>query len=175
VPGRKNLYPSHQWYKNRLAAKQRIRVELGCIKDYQLKKLFRSTQNNGQKDYSILQKIECRLDIVLYRLGFSNSIHCSHQFINHGYIRVNGIRTRSKNIILERGDCIDIEPRYWETVSKKIKTFLREKPFFSPPPMYLETNYKLLTSTLLKEPKLTDLYYNTILDIESTKYFYKRG
>jgi len=173
---KKSLYPSQQWYKYRLSAKQKVKGEFGFIKDQQLKALFRqsdiSINSNSSGTMGIL---ESRLDLIIYRMGFAESLFKAHQLINHGFIFVNGIKTHSKSFNVKKGYSIEINPKYWDLVFKEVHLRLKKDSIFLPAPKYLEINYKLLSGILLENPTSSDLHYFTPMDIESTKDFYTRG
>lgn len=171
---KKNLYPSQQWYRNRLSAKQRMKGEFGFIKDQQLKTLFKQPNTNNNS-YTVVEILESRLDLIVYRMGFSESLFKAHQLINHGFIFVNGIKTYSKSFNVKKGDCIEINPKYWDLVSKEIHSRLAKGYIFMPPPKYLEINYKLLMGILLENPRALELHYFTPMDTESARDFYTRG
>lgn len=171
---KKNLYPSQQWYRNRLSAKQKVKGEFGFIKDQQLKTLFRQSNINNNSS-AVVEILESRLDLIIYRMGFSESLFKAHQLINHGFILVNGIKTYSKSFTVKKGDYIEINPKYWNLVFKEIHSRLTKGSIFMPAPKYLEINYKLLMGILLENPTTSDLHYFTPMDMESAKDFYTRG
>jgi|TARA_B100001175_G_scaffold207686_1_gene176254 small subunit ribosomal protein S4 len=173
---KRSLYPSQQWYKYRLSAKQKVKGEFGFIKDQQLRKLFKQP-DIGINDNSLntIQILETRLDLILYRMGFAESLFKAHQLINHGFVLVNGIKTHSKSFNVKKGDFIEINPRYWDLVFKEVHSRFKKNSIFMPAPKYLEINYKLLMGILLENPTSSDLHYFTPLDIKSAKDFYTRG
>ena len=68
---KKSLYPTHLNYKQRLSAKQMFRATYGFINDQQLKNIFiQAKKSKGLTNLTVLQKLETRLDILLYRVGF---------------------------------------------------------------------------------------------------------
>lgn len=173
---KKSLYPSQQWYKYRLNAKQKMKGEFGFIKDRQLRRLFKQS-DTGVKDNSLntIQILESRLDLILYRMGFAESLFKAHQLINHGFIFVNGIKTYSKSFNVKKGDLIEINPEYWDLVFKEVHSRFKNNSIFMPAPKYLEINYRLLIGILLENPISSDLHYFTPMDIKSAKDFYTRG
>ena len=72
---KKSLYPTHLNYKQRLSAKQMFRAIYGFMNDQQLKNIFiQAKKSQGLTNLAVLQKLETRLDILLYRAGFATSI-----------------------------------------------------------------------------------------------------
>ena len=102
---KKSLYPTHLNYKQRLSAKQMFRAIYGFINDQQLKNIFiQAKKSKGLTNLAVLQKLETRLDILLYRVGFATSVFEARQYINHGYFLVNSKQVFDKNISLSVGD-----------------------------------------------------------------------
>jgi small subunit ribosomal protein S4 len=173
---KKSLYPSQQWYKYRLSAKQKVKGNFGFIKNQQLKTLFKQSNISINNDFlSPVRILESRLDLIIYRIGFAESLFKAHQLINHGFIFVNGVKTHSKSFTVKKGDFIEINPKYWNLVFKEIHLRLKKDSIFILAPKYLEVNYKLLMCILLENPTPLDLHYFTPMDIESAKDFYTRG
>lgn len=77
-------------YGLQLLEKQRLRAYYGVLekqfRNY-VKKAEKSKESTG---IALIQMLECRLDNVVYRLGFANSIRQARQMVVHGHILVNG-------------------------------------------------------------------------------------
>ena len=77
-------------YGLQLLDKQRLRAYYGVLekqfRNY-VKKAEKSKESTG---VALIQMLECRLDNVVYRLGFANSIRQARQMVVHGHILVNG-------------------------------------------------------------------------------------
>lgn len=73
-----------------------------------VKHAIKSKENTGE---TLLSSLECRLDNLVYKMGFAGSIRQGRQMVNHGHISVNGKK-------------IDI-PSYGVKVGEEIS--LREK------------------------------------------------
>ena len=77
-------------YGIQLLEKQRLRSYYG-IRERQfsnyVKKALADKELTG---YTLIKKLECRLDNLVYRLGFAHSIAQARQMVVHGHILVNG-------------------------------------------------------------------------------------
>ena len=71
-------------YGLQLLEKQRLRAYYGVLekqfRNY-VKKAEKSKESTG---VALIQMLECRLDNVVYRLGFANSIRQARQMVVHG-------------------------------------------------------------------------------------------
>ena len=76
----------------------------------------RSDMKKGVTGTNLLMLLECRLDNVVYRLGFSNSRAQARHFVTHSHFLVNGKKVNIPSYIIKLGDIIGIRER-----SKEIK------------------------------------------------------
>ena len=52
--------------------------------------------------------LECRLDVVLWRMRFASSVLEGGVLVNHGHIFVNGHKCRVRSFLLSSGDFIEV-------------------------------------------------------------------
>ena len=52
-----------------------------------------------------------RLENVVFRLGFANSIPSARQFVNHGHVLVNGKRVNIPSFACKPGDIITVKEK----------------------------------------------------------------
>ncbi len=64
----------------------------------------------GLTGLTLLQTLECRLDNVVYRLGYADSRAQARNLVTHGHFNVNGRRTDVPSMILTPGDAIEVRP-----------------------------------------------------------------
>lgn len=69
-----------------------------------IKKAIKAKSKTMDKFISVL---ESRIDIILYRAGFVNSLHMARQLINHGYISINSKRV-FRITLVKAGDIITL-------------------------------------------------------------------
>ena len=73
--------------------------------------------------FALIKLLECRLDNLVYRLGFANSIRQARQMVVHGHILVNGKKVDIPSYLVKAGDVITIKSRsneYLKTVMSTI-------------------------------------------------------
>ena len=98
---KKSLYPTHLNYKQRLSAKQMFRATYGFINDQQLKNIFiQAKKSKGLTNLTVLQKLETRLDILLYRyeLHFNflkRKKFKQNKYFNKMFLKFENVRCRS--------------------------------------------------------------------------------
>ena len=72
------------------------------------KKAARKTGSTGE---NLLKLLECRLDNVVYRMGFGSTRAEARQLLSHKSILVNGLIVNIPSYILSEGDVIQIRDK----------------------------------------------------------------
>lgn len=142
-------------YGRALKLKQRLINFYGSLKNFQFKQnLLKGRKCKKYTFSSFINKLESRLDILLFRSNFVLTIYEARQLINHKKVLVNQQINSKPSTILNPQDII-----YCNTI-KKIKTTVKKVPFiFKYCPKYLHINYKTLEIGLYKTPKLKFLSF----------------
>ena len=98
-------------YGLQLLEKQRLRPYYGVLekqfRNY-VKKAEKSKESTG---VALIQMLECRLDNVVYRLGFANSIRQARQMVVHGHILVNGKKVDIPSFAVQVGDEVSLREK----------------------------------------------------------------
>ncbi len=106
-------------YGQQLREKQKIRRIYGTL-ERQFRKVFAEAERQkGQTGENLLKLLECRLDAVVYRMGFGASRAESRQVVRHNGILVNGKRINIPSYLVRPGDVVQL--------SDSAKTQLRTK------------------------------------------------
>ncbi len=96
-------------YGTQLQAKQRVKYIYGIL-EKQLRKLFElsksSSMSTGQ---ALLINLECRLDNVVYRLGWASTRAAARQLVSHNHILVNDKKMNIPSYSVKEGDLIKIK------------------------------------------------------------------
>ena len=79
-------------YRIRLQEKQKLRYNYGVTEKQLLSYVRQARRAKGPTGELLLQKLEMRLDNIVYRLGFAPTIRAARQYVSHGLIQVNGKR-----------------------------------------------------------------------------------
>ena len=98
-------------YGLQLLEKQRLRAYYGVLekqfRNY-VKKAEKSKESTG---VALIQMLECRLDNVVYRLGFANSIRQARQMVVHGHILVNVKKVDIPSFAVQVGDEVSLREK----------------------------------------------------------------
>jgi small subunit ribosomal protein S4 len=107
-------------YGTQLREKQKVKRIYGL-----LEKQFRLTfgeaeRQKGVTGETLLNRLESRLDTVVYRAGFANSRNEARQLVLHGHFSVNGIKANTPSYVLRPGDIVTLREK-----SKKIDRIVK--------------------------------------------------
>jgi small subunit ribosomal protein S4 len=95
-------------YKKQLIEKQKLRYTYG-ITEKQLRRYVKeSIERSGQPAAVLVERLESRLDNVIYRMGLVKTRRMARQVVSHGHIVVGGKRFTVPSHEVKTGDIITI-------------------------------------------------------------------
>ena len=98
-------------YSAQLREKQKLKRIYG-LQERQFRGFFgKAERRAGITGEHLLKLLECRLDNVVYRLGFASSRKEARQLVNHGHLLVNGRKTDIPACIVKPGDVVEVRQR----------------------------------------------------------------
>ncbi len=96
-------------YSIGLNEKQKLRYTYGMT-EKQFRRTFEQAKRaNGVTGEVFIQKLEGRLDNVIYRLNLAKTRSAARQFVNHGHIKVNGHKVDIASYAVQPGDEIEVK------------------------------------------------------------------
>jgi small subunit ribosomal protein S4 len=113
-----------QAYGVQLREKQKVKRMYGVL-ERQFRNYFaNAARKKGITGANLLQMLECRLDNVVYRLGFAFSRSAARQLVAHGHILVNGRRVDVPSALVKAGATVSLkeESRKNETIKMCLDT-----------------------------------------------------
>lgn len=94
-----------------LREKQKVKRIYGVL-ERQFRMYFdRANRAKGATGHNLLQRLERRLDNVVYRLGFGDSRNEARQLVLHSHFLVNGKVVNIPNTILKANDIVTVRPK----------------------------------------------------------------
>jgi small subunit ribosomal protein S4 len=98
-----------QAYGVQLREKQKVKRMYGVL-ERQFRNYFAdAARKKGITGSNLLQMLECRLDNVVYRLGFAFSRSAARQLVAHGHILVNNRRVDIPSSLVKAGAVISLK------------------------------------------------------------------
>ncbi len=140
-------------YGMQLAEKQKVKAYYGIF-EKQLRNYYAEASSSELRTGdALITTLECRLDNLVYRIGFGNSIRLSRQLVSHGHIHVNGKKVDIPSYQCRVGDVISLKEKSRKNESFK-KNFLGAVKFKV---AYLDKNEEGFAGTLLRKPERAEV------------------
>ena len=134
-------------YGTQLREKQKTKSYYG-VGEKQFRKYFEIASNKkGVTGDNLLQILECRLDNVVYRLGFGASRAQARQLVNHGQFEVNGKKVDIPSYLVKAGDVITVREIKKDNATIKANV---EANAARPVPAWLELNNETLSGKVVR-------------------------
>ena len=137
-----------------LEEKQKLKACYGMLMEKQMVKMFKeAVAQKGNTSQLFMQRLECRLDTIVYRLRFSRTIFGAQQLVSHGHILVNGRKVDRRSFCVRPGMEIAIreKSRKNKLVIEAMETAVQQTP------EYLELNKDQFKGKLLVNPELDQI------------------
>jgi small subunit ribosomal protein S4 len=142
--------PRDSEYRVQLREKQKAKRSYGV-----LEKQFRNyyelaSRQQGITGENLLRLLECRLDNVVYRLGFAASRDEARQTVRHNHILVNGKRVNIPSYRVRPGDLVSLTPAARDLVVVKAAIISSARVEV---PGWLEVDVEKLQGSVLSMPQ----------------------
>jgi len=136
-----------------LREKQKLRRIYGIL-ERQFRNYFQKAERQkGITGENLLRMLECRLDNLVYRLGFAPSRNAARQLVRHGHFEVNQKKTNIPSCQVKPSDIIAVREKSRNL--DIIHAALKEARGADLP--YLRLDKAKLLGELLELPKRTDI------------------
>ncbi len=95
-----------------LEEKQKLKAIYGMLSEKQLVRYFKEAQQKEENTAQLLaEMLECRLDVVVYRLKLAQTIFGAQQLVSHGHVLVNGKKVDRRSFQVRPGMEISIKEK----------------------------------------------------------------
>ena len=141
-------------YANQLREKQKARRIYGVLEAQFRRYYERAIRSSGLTGQVILQLLECRLDNVVYRLGFAENRAHARNLVTHGHFNVNGRRTDVPSMILQPGDVVEVRD------GSRSRTYFKSLPDVSESrtvPGWINRDLARLSGKVLQAPNRQEI------------------
>ena len=131
-------------YGTQLLEKQKVKAYYNLLERQFVRYYDKAKKMQGVTGENMLILLEQRLDNLVYRIGFGNSIRQARQMVNHGHILVNGRRVDIPSYSCKPGDD-----------NEMFKTNFQELRSFELP--YIEKDLEGFKATFTRLPQREEL------------------
>jgi small subunit ribosomal protein S4 len=102
-------------YGVQLRAKQKLKGYYGDITEKQFKRSYTdASAMKGDTSQNLIGILEQRLDMIVYRAKFAPTIFAARQLVNHGHVRVNGVKCNIPSRRIQPGEEVTLRQKAQE-------------------------------------------------------------
>ncbi|MEK7462511.1 MAG: 30S ribosomal protein S4 [Patescibacteria group bacterium] len=157
-------------YKKQLIEKQKMRFSYGITEKQLRRYVDEAIAKEGHQPVTLLMdRLETRLDNVVYRLGLAKTRRFARQMVSHGHVIVNGKRLNVPSHKVRVGDIITVRDGSRQSV---MYTNLAETHEAVSVPSWLSFDAKKLEGTVKGAPQYNPA--EMLFDGEQVMEFYSR-
>lgn len=157
-------------YGKQLLEKQKVRFTYGLTERQFAKYVKEAMSQTGKRAVDhLFERLEMRLDNVIYKLGLAPTRAFARQLVSHGHIDVNGRKVTIPSFKVSIGDAIGIRER---SVNKGPFQSLEERLADRNLPNWVTFDLKKRTGNIESLPQLSEK--DSVLDLSSVVEFYSR-
>ena len=158
-------------FGTQLKAKQKLKGYYGNVSEKHFRKTYEeASRRKGDTSENLIGLLESRLDAIVYRAKFVPTIFAARQFVNHGHVNVNGVRTNIGSYVCKAGDVIELRPKSKQLVVVLEAVQLAERDV----PDYVEVDHQKMVATYQRVPGLSDVPYPVQMEPNLVVEFYSR-
>lgn len=99
-------------YGLQLREKQKAKFIYGVLEKPFRNYFKKAQQMSGMTGENLMTLLECRLDNVMFRLGFARTRKEARQIVDHKHVLVNGKQVNIPSYIVKVGDVIEIKEKH---------------------------------------------------------------
>ena len=137
-----------------LEEQQKLKAVYGMLTQGQLVRYYKAAaKKKGNTSHLFIQRLETRLDNVIYRLKLAPTIFAAQQLVSHGHILVNGKKVDRRSFEVRPGMIVSVRPKSQETpiIKSAQENGSRDVP------EYLSLEAGKFSGQLLVEPHLDQI------------------
>jgi small subunit ribosomal protein S4 len=141
-------------YQLQLREKQKVKRMYGLLENQFRRYYELAERHKGITGTNLLLFLECRLDNVLYRMGFASSRDQARQLVRHNHVLVNGRRVNIPSYQVKVGSVVEIQEKKREVpvILEAMETVARRGI-----PSWMEVDKEKFLGTLKALPGREDL------------------
>ena len=152
-------------YGQQLREKQKAKFIYGVLEKPFRNYYAKASKMNGMVGTNLMILLECRLDNVLFRMGFGRTRKETRQIVDHKHVLVNGKQVNIPSYQVKAGDVIEIKEKFKS--AQRYKDIL-EVTAGRMVPAWLESDQENLRGTVKELPNREeiDVPVNEMLIVE---------
>ena len=140
-------------YGLQLLEKQKIKAYYGIIERQFARYFEMADKSDEMTGVALLKALECRLDNLVYRIGFARSIRQARQLVTHGHVLVNGSKVDIPSFGVKVNDVISLKEK--TRTNPLVEANFNGLVSFNCP--YIEKDKAQFSAKLVREPMREEL------------------
>ena len=158
-------------YGMQLIAKQKLKSYYGNINERQFRNIYRKAiKKRGDTTENLVALLETRLDTVIYRAKFAQTVFSARQLINHGHFKVNKKKVNVSSYLVKEEDLIEVKDKSKSLIIIEGCLNSKERDV----PEYIQSDGKNKTAKLVRVPKFADIPYPVQMEPKLVIEYYSR-
>ena len=158
-------------FGTQLKAKQKLKGYYGNISEKQFRKYYaEAIRMKGDSGDNLIGLLERRLDAIVYRAKFAQTVFAARQFVSHGHIKVNGRRVNIASYQVKPGDVVEVKEKSRQLIPVLEAQQLAERDV----PEFYEADPAKLTAKLTRVPLPAEVPYPVMMEPNLVIEFYSR-
>ena len=150
-----NMRKKQSEYALQLKEKQKVKFVYGVLEKQFRNYFAEAARRPGMTGENLLQMLECRLDNVIFRLGFASTRRDARQLVSHAHFTVNGKKVNIPSYLVRVGDVIEVKESSRSSV--QFKRLTAEDAPVVLLPQWLERDKNSLKGTVTRLPVREDV------------------
>ncbi len=152
-----------------LDEKQKLRFMYG-LGEKQFRATFdRAKRKEGVTGDNFLLLLNTRLDSIVYVVGFARTRRAARQYVNHGHVKVNGVRVDIPSYECKQGDVIEV---CTGTSSRQLATRSLDGSQYRATASWISVESDLLKATVNRLPSKDEMQLD--VNVQLIVEFYSR-
>lgn len=153
-------------FSNSLNNRRRIKLLYNFNQSYKLRNFVQQIEkkNTDNKRFSktngLMNLIERRLDIVLFRANFASTLSQARQLISHRQIFVNEVAVTSSFFLLKKGDIVSVSPKMKKKIKSNIKQAIQKTDLVPLHSNLFEVNFNIQKIIIVSENLKTNEFFS---------------
>lgn len=140
-------------YGLQLLEKQKIKAYYGLFEKQFVRYVEKAMKSREITGIALLKSLECRLDNLVYRIGFASSIRQARQMVSHGHILVDGKKVDIPSYGVKIDSVISISEKQ-RSNEMIVSNFLELQSFALP---YIEKDLENFKGKLVRLPNREEI------------------
>ncbi|HHZ88342.1 MAG TPA: 30S ribosomal protein S4 [Chromatiaceae bacterium] len=155
-------------YAVQLREKQKLRRMYGVLEKQFVNYYKKASKTKGSTGENLIKLLECRLDNIVYRMGYGSTRAEARQLVSHKAIEVNGAPVNIASYQVGAGDVVSVREKSREQIRIKDALGVAEQFGFSE---WIDVDVKKMSGVFRTVPErdevLQDVNENLIVELYS--------